>query len=282
MLVAADSQGRCGCPEPEARPLAKTLVVLCGPPAVGKMAVGRELSALTGMPLFHNHLSIEAVLPVFGFGTPPFNRLVTEFRERVLTEAAESDLPGLLFTYVWAFDRPGDLRLIESPKAIFECRGGRAVFAELWADQCYNITGPELQRRRLPSSHADVARRALGHAVASHQRRKKGGTGRRLTRRCSRARPAPPFVEPCRVARAASRLSARAVRSSPSSSCRPTTPPVKGDTDKDVRWAGCGTAERTDESIGPPGAFPAGTTYVGNDVRDGRRASAPGIPGCRT
>lgn len=134
MLVAADSQGRCGCPEPEARPLAKTLVVLCGPPAVGKMAVGRELSALTGMPLFHNHMSIEAVLPVFGFGTPPFNRLVTEFRERVLTEAAESDLPGLLFTYVWAFDRPGDLRLVESLKAIFERRGGRAVFAELWAD----------------------------------------------------------------------------------------------------------------------------------------------------
>jgi hypothetical protein len=98
------------------------------------MAVGRELSALTGMPLFHNHLSIEAVLPVFGFGTPPFNRLVTEFRERVLTEAAESDLPGLLFTYVWAFDRPGDLRLVESLKAIFERRGGRAVFAELWAD----------------------------------------------------------------------------------------------------------------------------------------------------
>ena len=83
-----------------------TLVVIFGPPAVGKMAVGAELSALTGFPLFHNHLSIEAVLPVFEFGTPAFGRLVGEFRERVFVEVAESDLPGLIFTYVWAFDDP--------------------------------------------------------------------------------------------------------------------------------------------------------------------------------
>ena len=48
-----------------------TLVWLCGPPAVGKMAVGLEVSRLTGIPLFHNHVSIEAVLPVFEYGTPP-------------------------------------------------------------------------------------------------------------------------------------------------------------------------------------------------------------------
>ena len=73
----------------------KTLVFLTGPPAVGKMTVGRELSRLTGFPLFHNHMSIEAVLPVFGFGEPAFNRLVTHLREGVIREAAESDLPGL-------------------------------------------------------------------------------------------------------------------------------------------------------------------------------------------
>ena len=50
--------------------MSQTLVVIVGPPAVGKMAVGTELSALTGLPLFHNHLSIEAVLPVFDFGSP--------------------------------------------------------------------------------------------------------------------------------------------------------------------------------------------------------------------
>jgi len=38
----------------------KTLVFIVGPPAVGKMTVGRELSSLTGFPFFHNHLTIEA------------------------------------------------------------------------------------------------------------------------------------------------------------------------------------------------------------------------------
>lgn len=112
----------------------QTLVILLGPPAVGKMTVGRELSALTGMPLFHNHLSIEAVLPVFGFGTAPFNRLVRNFRERMFAEVAESDLPGLVFTFVWAFDQPSDRTFIDELRALFASCGGRTVFAELWAD----------------------------------------------------------------------------------------------------------------------------------------------------
>jgi hypothetical protein len=112
----------------------RTLVIIIGPPAVGKMTVGAELSALTGLPLFHNHLSIEAVLPVFAFGTPPFDRLVGEFRERMFVEVAESDLPGMIFTYVWAFDESGDRTFIDGLKAIFESRGGRTVFVELWAD----------------------------------------------------------------------------------------------------------------------------------------------------
>jgi len=112
----------------------KTLVFLIGPPAVGKMTVGLALQELTGLRLFHNHLSIEAVLPVFPFGSEPFGRLVGEFRVRIFEEVAESDLPGLIFTYVWAFDDPGDRRFVEKMKQIFEVRGGRAVFVELWAD----------------------------------------------------------------------------------------------------------------------------------------------------
>ena len=115
------------------------LVFLVGPPAVGKMAVGHELAALTGLRLFHNHHTIELVLRFFPFGSPPFQRLVGEFRRRVFEEVAESDLPGLIFTYVWAFDDPGDEAAVDGWADIFRKRGGRVVFAELeasWGSGC--------------------------------------------------------------------------------------------------------------------------------------------------
>lgn len=143
--------------------MSPVLVVIIGPPAVGKMTVGAELSALTGLPLFHNHLSIEAVLPVFEFGTPPFERLVGGFRERMFVEVAESEMPGLIFTYVWAFDQPGDRTFIDRIKGIFESRGGRTVFVELRAD---------LETRLARNAHPDrLAAKASKRDVAASNRR---------------------------------------------------------------------------------------------------------------
>ena len=45
------------------------LVLLYGPPAVGKMTVGAQLSQLTGYPLFHNHLTVDLGLLFFPFGS---------------------------------------------------------------------------------------------------------------------------------------------------------------------------------------------------------------------
>jgi hypothetical protein len=150
----------------------KTLVWLFGPPAVGKMTVGLELSRLTGIPLFHNHLSIEAVLPVFPYGTPPFNRIVGRFRDHVFEEAARSDLPGLIFTMMWAFDVPGDLKFVEKQKAIFEGEGGRAVFVELQASLAARIgrNESELRLSAKPSKRdVDASRGRLVAADSAYQ-----------------------------------------------------------------------------------------------------------------
>lgn len=48
------------------------LVIIFGPPAVGKMTVGHELCKATGFKLFHNHALIEPVLDIFPFGSPPY------------------------------------------------------------------------------------------------------------------------------------------------------------------------------------------------------------------
>ncbi len=111
------------------------LVMLVGPPAVGKMTVGHELATRTGLRLFHNHHTIDLVLRFFDFGTPAFQRLVGEFRRRMFDEVAASTLPGMIFTYVWAFDHAADAAAVESYVAPFRARGGRVVFVELEATQ---------------------------------------------------------------------------------------------------------------------------------------------------
>lgn len=123
------------------------LVFIVGPPAVGKMTVGMELARRTRLKLFHNHQTIDLVLPFFAYGTPPFKRLVGEFRRRILEEAAGSDLPGLIFTYVWAFDERSDSAVVEEYASLFRGNGGRVVFVELHATQAERLRRNETELR---------------------------------------------------------------------------------------------------------------------------------------
>lgn len=123
------------------------LVIIVGPPAVGKMTVGMALAQVTGMPLFHNHMTIELILKFFPFGTPPFQRLVNEFRTRIIDEVAASDLPGMIFTYVWAFDAPADKAFIDEIAGIFQARGGEVCFVELFSTQDERLRRNETELR---------------------------------------------------------------------------------------------------------------------------------------
>ncbi len=110
------------------------LVIVCGPPAAGKMTVGRELGKLTGYKLFHNHMSLELVNQFFDWSTPPFKRLDKLIRFGIFKEVAKSDLSGLIFTIVWAFDQKEDNEYINEIEAIFEAEGAEICFVELKAD----------------------------------------------------------------------------------------------------------------------------------------------------
>src|SRR5687767_3426474 len=109
-------------------------IVIFGPPAVGKMTVGYELAKLTGLKLFHNHMTIDLVLNIFDFGDERFHRLVSEFRRRVFEEVAASDLPGLIFTFVWALDQKSDRKFVEDSCDIFRANGAEVYFVELEAE----------------------------------------------------------------------------------------------------------------------------------------------------
>lgn len=110
------------------------LVVIFGPHAVGKMTVGQELEKLTGLRLFHNHMTIDLVSNFFGYGTSAGKRLVELFRKEIFEEVSKSDLEGLIFTYVWAFDEKSDSDYLERLCEIFREKEAEIYFVELEAD----------------------------------------------------------------------------------------------------------------------------------------------------
>ncbi len=108
-------------------------VFVFGPQAVGKMTVGQELSAITGLKLFHNHMTIDLLEPLFGF-TPEMWRLTTAFRRDIFQSFANSDFYGMIFTKVWYFDQQADWDEIDQICTIFREQEVQVYFVELEAD----------------------------------------------------------------------------------------------------------------------------------------------------
>jgi hypothetical protein len=108
------------------------LLLIIGPPAVGKMTVGRAICAASDFRLFHNHHTIEPLLEIFGFGTPPFTVLNDEFRRRVIEEAAAHRL-RLVFTFVWPVDVADDAEVVRSYLSPYADAGLPVSFVELYA-----------------------------------------------------------------------------------------------------------------------------------------------------
>ncbi len=108
------------------------LILLFGNAAVGKMTVGQELMKRTGLRLFHNHMTIEPVLEVFG----NFNSAaIARCRQVIFEEFAKTDHYGMIFTYMWAFDQQSDWDYVEQIKEIFAPYGTEFYYVELVASQ---------------------------------------------------------------------------------------------------------------------------------------------------
>lgn len=110
------------------------MLFLFGDAAVGKMTVGQELTKITDLRLFHNHMTIEPVLEIFG----DFNgNAIYKMREVIFEEFAKTDNYGLIFTFMWAFDQPDDWKNVEHIRSIFthEKPDTQFYYAELVAPQ---------------------------------------------------------------------------------------------------------------------------------------------------
>lgn len=116
------------------------LVIICGPPASGKMTVGQELQQLSGYKLFHNHMSLELVNQFFDFGTPNFRNLDKKIRFDIFEEIANSDIDGLIFTIVWAFNEKEDEAYIDEIIDVFQARNPKVCLVELVCDVAERLT----------------------------------------------------------------------------------------------------------------------------------------------
>ncbi len=75
-----------------------TLLFISGPPAAGKLSIATRVADATGLPLFHNHLIVDAVQAVFPFGSPAFVRLREHFWLETFAAAA-AEGRSLIFTF---------------------------------------------------------------------------------------------------------------------------------------------------------------------------------------
>lgn len=128
------------------------LLVLFGPPAVGKMTVGRRIAERTRYRLFHNHMTIEPLLGLWEFSDRAFRTISGDLRRAIVREAIADDRFDLVFTYVWALDEPGEWRFLETLAAPVREAGGTVRYAELLCSQ------PERLRRNRGAERLDHKR----------------------------------------------------------------------------------------------------------------------------
>lgn len=104
------------------------VIFLHGPPAAGKYTVGLRLSERAKLPLFHNHLAVDAALSLFAFGTPEFSRLRAAIWRAAFEEAAKAQR-SFIFTFnPESTVAPG---LIAELCAVVQSHGGKIHFVQL-------------------------------------------------------------------------------------------------------------------------------------------------------
>jgi hypothetical protein len=108
------------------------LIFLYGPPAVGKFTAAKELAAITGFKLFHNHLTVDVVTSIFEHGSDSYFRLLRKIRFSILEAAAAANIPGVIMTFVYGPSRQG---VVGQYVKVVESNGGEICFVRLYCER---------------------------------------------------------------------------------------------------------------------------------------------------
>lgn len=155
----------------------KTLVIILGPHAVGKMTVGQELAKITPLRLFHNHMSIELTRKLFNRSEPEWQELNGYIRQKVFEQFATGDFAGLIFTYMCAFDMPSEFEYLEKIITLFQENGAKCHVVELTADfeerlernKSENRLYHKESKRDIEWSEAEMRKTSAKHRLNSYE-----------------------------------------------------------------------------------------------------------------
>jgi len=111
------------------------IVFIFGPSAVGKMTVGQELMKITDLRLFHNHMTVEPVLEIFGGDNARKGMVLSRLREVICEEFAISGHYGLIMTGLMDMSKPNWQAALEPMWKIFKPHGAEFYYVELRACQ---------------------------------------------------------------------------------------------------------------------------------------------------
>lgn len=155
----------------------KTLVIILGPHAVGKMTVGQALAKITPLRLLHNHMSIELTRKLFNRSEPEWQELNGYIRQKVFEQFATGDFAGLIFTYMCAFDMPSEFEYLEKIITLFQENGAKCHVVELTADfeerlernKSENRLYHKESKRDIEWSEAEMRKTSAKHRLNSYE-----------------------------------------------------------------------------------------------------------------
>lgn len=105
-----------------------SVVFIHGPAASGKHTIGSLVSERLGLPLFHNHLTVDLVKALFEFGTEPFTKLRASIWRETFKTACDSQR-----SFVFTFNPESTVEpsLIDELVSYVDNAGGVVHYVEL-------------------------------------------------------------------------------------------------------------------------------------------------------
>lgn len=114
--------------------MATRLVVIYGPPGVGKLTVARALAELTGYRLFHNHLTVNLVTALFPPDTAAWDALAARVRQEAFAAAAREGV-DLILTRAPRDAGAAEVARVAAMVAPVAEAGGDVCYAQLACDR---------------------------------------------------------------------------------------------------------------------------------------------------